>query len=160
MTESCRFVLAFAAAACVALSSTAAEVELSTGEVLKGEVVSQNDESVTLKHPILGPLTIKRGTIAAVRGVEPAAEDTKPAPKPEPAPTVKPGSFWLTLLEGWESQFVVSFSGSAGNSENANIRLAFLTKRITTQADRIFKQHFISIPRKYAPQHYPAAHTS
>ena len=109
--------------------SLAAEVELTTGEVLKGEVTKMDDASVVVKHPVLGNLTINRNTVAEVRGYEPTAEEAPAEPQPEPTPPAKPGQFWLTLLPGWESEFVLAFAGSSGNAENANMRVIFRTER-------------------------------
>jgi len=122
---------------------TADQVTLSTGELLRGKVTAQDGQSVTLEHPVLGTLKIAKSDVTglAIDGSAPpppAGDTTPPSggapatppvtgtpPAAEPAPPPPPDS----ILEGWKSQFEVSFSGQQGNSETTALRVAFLTER-------------------------------
>jgi len=129
MFNATRLALAVLFLSLVTTPTLAAEVELTTGEVLKGEVTKMDDAAVVVKHPVLGDLTIKRETVAEVRGYEPPADAAEVEPEPAPPPPAKPGQFWLNILPGWESEFIVAFAGASGNSDNANLRVIFRTER-------------------------------
>ena len=91
------------------------ELVLSTGETLRGEIVSRTSEAVTFRHPVLGDLTLPVGSIAAERtladdgatGAEPPPPPAADAPPPPPAEP----EF------SWESQFDAGFSVSTGNTD-------------------------------------------
>ena len=115
--------------------SFADQIELSTGEVLRGEIVQRTAEWLVLDHPILGRLEIPAQAVRRVDDLPPAqssppnefARDTRksepnPAP-PTPAlavPTPDPGPRWHSKLE-------FGFAATEGNSETANLTLAFNT---------------------------------
>ena len=61
------------------------EIELTTGEVLRGQLVEQTDDAVVFEHPVLGRLTIPAGSVASLRELP----DRRKSLPPNKA------SFWL-----------------------------------------------------------------
>jgi putative salt-induced outer membrane protein YdiY len=49
-------------------------VKLANGDVIKATLVAEKPDSVTIKHPVLGDLTLPRTSVAAVTAVPPAAD--------------------------------------------------------------------------------------
>jgi putative salt-induced outer membrane protein YdiY len=74
------------------------EVELSTGEKLKGTIVSRDAEKIVLDHPVLGRLTI------------PAAQIKPEAPPPEP--------------DDWKFKAELGATGSSGNVDQSALHAA------------------------------------
>lgn len=116
-------------------------VTLKTGETLTGTSEGQADGKLTFVHPALGRLVIPMAQVQSVAtdpGAEKAAKlDAAKATvaeaglvvaEPEQV-AIKPERW--RLLPGWNSTFEAGFSGEAGNSENINIYLKFLTKQET-----------------------------
>src|SRR5262245_40956707 len=78
---------------------------------------------VIIDHPMLGRLTIPASRVKSIkpvpegpilpRGAQPPLPPPAPAPEPPPPPP------------RWESSFDVGFSGSAGNTQNMDLRVAF-----------------------------------
>lgn len=91
-----RVLLVAAAFAAIAVSARADEIELVTGEKLKGTIVSRDAEKVVFDHPALGRITI------------PAAK-VKPEPPP-PSP--------------WKFKAELGANGSRGNVENSALHAA------------------------------------
>ena len=145
------------AAAGAELPAAADEVELVTGEHLRGRLVQQDQKSVVLDHPVLGRLEIASDQVKAVH-IETAETSESPSesspdlpPKSSQAPMVadeqnKPSSSPSLhpstaqnlqepspyfLIDGWESQLELSFDGKEGNSPSTSLRLAFKTNRQT-----------------------------
>ena len=102
------------------------EVELSSGEVLRGAVIEQTSDTVVLQHELLGRLEIPASAVKEVRPApppEPAAEAPPPQPPappkaPPPVPPPKPR---------WKSTFSLGMTGSAGVTEDFDLRLGFNT---------------------------------
>jgi putative salt-induced outer membrane protein YdiY len=95
-------------------------VELLNGDVVTGEIVERTDEHIVLKHPVLGRLDI-------------------------PMNEVNPRSLHVgiagsSFLEGWDKEVDIGFSGSQGDSDEADLvvgaSLDFLNdrKRVTLSA--------------------------
>ncbi len=114
--------------------SFADRIELITGEVLRGEIVQRTAEWLVLDHQILGRLEIPAQAVRRVDDLLPApsspptelVRDTRksqpnPAPHtpaPPPTPTPEPGPRWHSKIE-------FGFAATEGNSEDANLTLAF-----------------------------------
>ncbi|MFW6336082.1 MAG: DUF481 domain-containing protein [Phycisphaeraceae bacterium] len=117
-------------------------VVLESGDVLNGQVTAQNEESVTLEHPLLGTLTLPAASVASVtvspevqaEAAEPAAESQEPAaattapaaatPAEEAGgleEPVKRGLFGTGFLQGWTREFEVGVFGEAGVSDSLDI---------------------------------------
>ncbi len=113
--------------------SFADRIELITGEVLLGEIVQRTAECLVLDHPILGRLEIPAQAVRRVDDWLPAqsspptelVRDTRksepnpapPTPAPPPPPP-EPGPRWHSKIE-------FGFAATEGNSEDANLTLAF-----------------------------------
>lgn len=124
-----------------AMPAVADIVVLTNGDRLTGEVVEQTSEEVTLNHPGLGPIVVPMNQVQAITANEntatsdapggdaaaPPPAETAPAPsepEAEPAPDVKAGLFGTSFLQGWDKSIELSISGSEGNTEEMNFRLA------------------------------------
>ena len=103
------------------------ELTLASGEVLRGQLVEQTADRVVFEHPLLGRLELPGNAVAALT----ALADAPPAPAPpgpdpgQAAPPPPPPR--------WTSRIELGFSGSAGTSEDTNLRLAFKTAYKTPQ---------------------------
>lgn len=124
-------------------------IQLSTGEVLKGKIVSQTETEVRFAHPVLGEwvfqknaITVLPGAPAAPAGALPAAVPAAPEapaaaaaiPPVEPAVPPKPpepDSFW----SGWKRSVDAGVNGADGNSENLAIRAGIKLKRTTSEIE-------------------------
>jgi len=136
-----KYVMTMVVVAAVALSAGADTITLTTGEVLSGTVVSQDDANVVLQHPVLGTLTIARTSVTSVvvtpQGDQPPAEavtpETTPAPAPAPEPEAEPEP--TGFFAGWSSRLEIGFNLRTGNTESADGRLKFASEK-ETQRDR------------------------
>ncbi len=93
-------------------------IELDSGETLLATVVEQNDDVVVIDHPVLGRLTLPAATVKSIRSVPAGTAPPPPAPA---AAAVSPPP------PRWESSFDIGFTGSAGNTQNTDLRLALNT---------------------------------
>ncbi|MBI1369456.1 MAG: DUF481 domain-containing protein [Planctomycetes bacterium] len=141
----------FTAVLCVftlaAVAMAEDQLTLTSGEIIRGTIVNKADGVVTLKHPIMGQVTIPMEKIKAMAVVEPAApvpaaEPAKPAepaaPVPPPPPAPKPTD--------WKFHIEAGFSGSEGNTQDANVYLRAAGKREIEKVERtnIFARYFLS----------------
>jgi putative salt-induced outer membrane protein YdiY len=95
-----RILLAFAALSMAALGAARADdVELVTGEKLKGTIVSRDANQIVLDHPVLGRLTIP---------IERVKPEAPPAPPPSP----------------WAFRAELGASGSSGNVNQSALHAA------------------------------------
>jgi len=118
-------------------------VNLDTGEVFRGKVLSQDDEKVVLEHAILGVVELPAARVASI---QPAPEDgddagseadapdaadegpAEPGPaSPEAAPT-EPGGL-VGLLRRWNVGVELGASATRGNSQTSDLRFAVGAKR-------------------------------
>ena len=104
-------------------------VSLSSGDAIRATLVAQSADGVTLQHPVLGKVTLKRSAVASIAAVappetvdaarvrqdaQPAANAAMDAPRPQggvnpgdnaaadglPAPPAKVPSPWKLLFDG------------------------------------------------------------
>ncbi len=98
------------------LPGTESNVTLTTGEVLKGKLVSSDDQGVVIDHPVLGRMTFSRGQIKSVA-------DANPPPPPDPD----------SFFKGWEFTVEAGLTGASGNTERFGARAALGGKRETSK---------------------------
>jgi hypothetical protein len=109
-------------------------VVLTTGETLRGEIIEQTDAHVVLRHPILGDLTIDADAVESLTldlVPEPVEEAAEPAPATD-AETAQAVAAQAALDEAkqadeadqWKSRFDFGFTGTAGTTEDTNVRVA------------------------------------
>jgi len=126
-----RFALAaalLAAASCTALADLGlsffpdpqpgvdTNVTLTTGEVLKGKLVSSDDETVVIDHPVLGRMTFTRDQVKEVA-------DANPPPPPDPD----------SFFRGWAFTVEAGVTGASGNTERFGARAAIGGVRETSK---------------------------
>jgi len=76
-------------------------VKLKNGDVVTGELIERTDEHIVIQHPVLGRLEIPTKDISA--------------------DTLHPGIAGTRFLEGWDKNVSVGFSGSEGNTDEADV---------------------------------------
>jgi len=119
-------------------AARADRIILTTGELLRGEVVERTPDTVTLQHPILGRLVIDRGRVTEI--VEETPEESEqplvpPVVEPEggatdveadadaaPAPEAEAAAAAEAAEEKeWESSFDLGITAQTGNTENVDL---------------------------------------
>ncbi len=98
-------------------------IELSNGDKIHGSITQQNKDIVTIEHPSLGTLQIKRAQITTILTAqnEPMADELLPQ---EPADE---GLFATGFLTAWQRDFEFGLNGAKGVSDNLNIRASFVS---------------------------------
>lgn len=119
---------------------------LSSGETLRGVLVSDDGTTLVMNHPVLGTLSIPRASVTGVSITPPPpTPESAGAPVPPPAapaapapavaeakaPEVKkdPESFW----KGWTGSVELGLNGADGNSQLLSFRGAVNGKRETSK---------------------------
>ncbi len=123
-------------------------IKLTTGDVLIGEIVEQDEDVLVLEHPVLGRVRLARTGIASITDAPPAetavaqqpaapAEAAPPetAPAPAAAPVAPPADavaeipeakHWRTWLADWKMQLAAGFNFRETSSNrrtlDANVR--------------------------------------
>lgn len=77
-----RYVLAFAGVLTLGGVALAERIELVTGETLRGPIIAQDERAVTIAHPVLGHLVIRRADIAGIKPEAPADRPVSVLPAP------------------------------------------------------------------------------
>ncbi len=139
-----------AAAATGMTDAGSTAVTLTTGEILRGEILAPTDGRLRLRHAVFGELEIPIDLIASLQTTAPGPDDpsgSSPAgaaieldvpaieatvtgapaattDPPAPAPAETPAPVWNTRLE-------IGANGASGNQESVNARLALKTARVT-----------------------------
>lgn len=135
-TRARRLISAGAIAMLIASAAFAERVRLSTGEVLTVEILSMDEQSVRLVHPVLGEIVVPREKLTILPAEDIAKADTDAATLPvsesespllEPVPT-----------SPWSFKFVLAGAYSTGNTENASLTAAFTGQRETPRTKLIF----------------------
>lgn len=110
------------------------DATLSSGDVIRGVLVSDDGKTVVIQHPVLGELKLAKDNVKSVVAVADAAPPPPPPPPPAPAlPEVKPDpdSIW----KGWKGSLEFGLNGSDGNSQSVSMRAAANAKRETSTMD-------------------------
>lgn len=142
------WILGVAVCCMAVVSATADQIQLTTGETLRGTIVEQSREHVILNHSVLGLLNIASGDVASVSVVQAAQSEGGPeatgklAKKPDTGVRqvpghgsgALPGLFDMEMFENWDIRILMGLSGSDGNSQTSNIRIGL-------EADRADKHH-------------------
>ncbi|MEM8783387.1 MAG: DUF481 domain-containing protein [Planctomycetota bacterium] len=113
--------LALGAAAAFTASVTAEQVELTSGDTLTGEIVSETDESLVMDHPVLGRVTIAKDQIK-----QPEAP-LEPTTMAEQSAQMFADFVDSWFFPGWDKSVAAGFSGTEGNSETFNIYASVAT---------------------------------
>lgn len=96
-------------------TAKAEEIELKSGDVLKGEVIERTEEKVVVDHPVLGIIEVPAGEVK-VRELRPPR---------------------------WRSRIEAGVSGSEGNTRTLDLRLAYAGDKETTfrrsKLDAVFR---------------------
>ncbi len=127
--------------------SLADQVTLTTGDVLRGEIVQSTAEHLVLDHPILGRLEIPRHAVDRVDDLPPAPTESPPSAEKDAAKTDGPSSPRPASATPkpkappkprWDSKLEMGFGATEGNSEDANVLLAF-----NSRLDRGFDKYTV-----------------
>ena len=127
-----------AAAAVVLLAAGPAWAEpirLSNGDVIDGEIVARDGQTVTIEHPVLGRLTVPAAGVEAVGEGAAQASEAVEAGEPEKVSDAraafagqKPGLFGGPVLRGYDKQFDLGLTGTSGNSDTLSFFARFDAK--------------------------------
>ncbi len=102
-----------------------AMIELENGDILNVIILDETDDFITVKHPILDEITIKKSNIKEIateekESVKKAKADLAKALADEPPPPDE-GMFGTGLLTGWNRSIDAGLSGASGSSTNAKL---------------------------------------
>lgn len=100
-------------------------IELENGDILNVIIVKETDDFITVKHPILDEITIKKSNIKKIateekESVKKAKVELAKALSDEPPPPDE-GMFGTGLLAGWYRSIDAGLSGASGPSTNAKL---------------------------------------
>jgi putative salt-induced outer membrane protein YdiY len=126
----------FAASSAFAQAQPGQHVDaaMTSGDVVRGVVISEDDTNLVLQHPVLGKLTIARRDLASVTVLPEAAPPPPPPPPPAPETPPDPDSFW----KGWTGSLEFGLNGAEGNSSSLSVRGAATFKRDTSKTTTLF----------------------
>lgn len=119
------------------------QVILSTGEVLKGTISSQDDDKVVLEHPVLGTINVPKANVAST---------VVPAPVPKAKPVLSPGPAAASpdakdaiskakadikalpspenrFVDNWDAKLELGIAGTEGNSDTFDGHVGFLASK-------------------------------
>ncbi len=135
------------------------ELELTTGEVLRGHLVEHNDVVVVFEHPVLGRLTIPADSVQSLRQLPaPGPRDAPPPAAPvttagdvdptdpetmDDAIVVKPPE---KVTGTWDSTFSLGLNASSGKTNEGSFRLSLDSvyedpnKKFTFDSFYLYKQ--------------------
>ncbi len=130
------------------------ELVLTTGEVLRGQLVQRNEESIVFEHPVLGRLTIPADSVKTLRELQtpdPATESTSAAAVAAPSePAVMDDAIDVKPIEkvkgSWDSRFSLGLNASSGKTTESSFRLSLDSvyedpnKKYTFDSFYLFKQ--------------------
>lgn len=133
------------AAACLlsllAAGASAQRVELHNGDTLTGEIVRQSDTHLTIKHGVIGEITIEKKQIKQIITANATPADTQaqtPAAKPPADPAAvknkakqqaaKGDAKSNALLSGWKSKLTLGINGASGNTDRQNYIAGFKSR--------------------------------
>jgi putative salt-induced outer membrane protein len=101
------------------LSAEDRAFQLANGDRVSGKVVSENEETITLEHPLLGTIQLSRQALASTAPATastPAAAAT-PAETAAPLPEEKEVLPFLTLPKDWSGQLRFGNAWQSGRSK-------------------------------------------
>lgn len=120
---------------------------LTNGDRLQGDLLERNQESLTIKHQLLGEMVINTNTVADIKTNYEALAQQTPSEQTSAAPTIEPaeiaqaepednGLFGTGWLSDWERRFDLGLAGSRGKSDNSKVNVAF-NADLATEKTRI-----------------------
>lgn len=125
-------VLLAASSVCAQTPGHQVDATLSSGDVIRGVLVSDDGTNVVINHPVLGQLTLAKKSVSAIAVVPEAAPPPPPPPPPPPAvPEVKPDPD--SFFKGWTGNVELGLNGSDGNTQTLSFRAAVNGKRETSK---------------------------
>ncbi len=104
---------------------TESNVTLTTGEVLKGKLISSDDKSVIIDHPLLGQMTFTREQVKEVADANP------PLPDPD------------SFFKEWNFSVDAGLTGATGNTERLGAFVAFGGTRETIRMATAFRLAYL-----------------
>ncbi len=113
--------LSLALTAGFAASASADKVELKSGDVITGDIISETDDAVIMDHPVLGQVTIAKEEMVTPSAV---GEATTTAEKSAEAFADFVDAWFFP---GWDKSVAAGFTGTDGNSETLNIYASVAT---------------------------------
>lgn len=115
------------------------QVILSTGEVLKGTITSQDDDKIVLEHPVLGTISVPRAGVASTIVPAPVSA-AKPVLTPGPAAASPDAKSAIAkaqsdikalpdarnrFVDNWDAKLELGLAGSQGNSDTFDGHIGF-----------------------------------
>jgi putative salt-induced outer membrane protein YdiY len=97
--------------------AVADRIELLSGDSVSGTIVERTDSHIVIEHAVLGTLSIPRDQIASMPEPPTADAAAEIVEQVEPEP----------VASKWKSSIDVGMSGSQGNTDNLDFRVAFET---------------------------------
>ena len=99
---------------------------LTNGDRLQGDLLERNQESLTIKHQLLGEMVINTNTVADIKTNYEALAQQTPSEQTSAAPTIEPaeiaqaepednGLFGTGWLSDWERRFDLAWQEVAEN---------------------------------------------
>lgn len=126
-------------------ASALSQITLDNGDILHGELVSENSESLTLYHTVLGEITVRRDRLVQTvltseatpvrTGIVSAgtASDTQATAETSPETKALSSAYIAWLLPDWQKQLTLGISGADGNSRSQDIHTTLAASRETTK---------------------------
>lgn len=126
------------------IATHAEQVQLTTGDLLYGQVIEETTTAIIIEHPILGKLEIPAEQVLSISETIEGATESWMGDLVWDATTDMEYDdsdfFWTDFSYmdsgGWDSRLELGFTGTRGNMELLDLRLAFDTYR-STSVDRL-----------------------
>ena len=116
------------------------ELQLTTGEVLRGRLIEQTEQFVVFEHPVLGRLEIPVAEVKALHELPTASPDAGAVPPPAIAPPATADTAGLTVAPTalddaivverpetpkgtWDSKFSLGLNASTGKTNESSLRI-------------------------------------
>lgn len=118
-----------------ATNANAAVVQLTTGERLNGNIISQDELQVVIEHEFLGNLVIPANKVVAVMSNDQAAAAPLAATEAATAAEPEPAAEEIVEAEEkeWKSQLEVGLNAATGNTEKLDFRAIIRSIRETDE---------------------------
>lgn len=128
----------------------AEQIRLSSGEVLRVEILQLTEQAIRFRHPVLGELTVQRAAVEIIpdEAEPPAAPMEEDANAKPPAAEVKaheaapqetgPKEAAKSVDGDWKFKLTLGASHTSGNTDNANLTTKFLATRETAEIRTLF----------------------
>jgi putative salt-induced outer membrane protein YdiY len=109
----------------VAAASAADTVKLANGDILTGDIISRSEQTLVLRHPVLGDLRISTAALHPAPSAETAAAKAETDAEDHLPDTADKGIFASGWLTDWNRQLLIGVSGSSGQSDSQKINVGF-----------------------------------